>query len=73
MPAPEGPHIRTVYRPDGTMIKEPTGYGGDLCHKAAEPYWARHGGPDEVTPTAEADDPTCLEREARQETPRERA
>lgn len=64
MPAPEeGPYIRTVYKPDGSMVKEPIGYGGDLCHKAVAPYAASHGGLGDITPTAEANDPPYLERE----------
>lgn len=62
MKTPDGPHIVTVYRPDGTMVKTPVGLGGDLCHKATEPYMKRQGH-FESTPTPEADEPSYLERE----------
>ncbi len=72
MPAPDGPHIKTVYKPDGTMIKAPTGYGGQLCHEAVKPYARRHGGLGELTPTDEALERPYLETE-RSEEQRERA
>lgn len=71
MPVPDGPHIITIYKRDGSMIKQPTGYGGALCHVATEPYARRHGGLGDVVPTAEADQPPYLARET--ETEQERA
>lgn len=62
MREPDGPHIKTVYRPDGTMTKEARGFGGTVCLSATAPYARRHGGLGEITPTAEADEPSCLER-----------
>lgn len=59
---PPGPHIKTTYRPDGTMIKEPTGYGGGLCDAATRPYEEAHGGTCAKTPTPEALQPSLLER-----------
>lgn len=64
---PDKPVIVTVYRPDGTMIKQPVGFGGQLCHVAAQPYARRQGGLGDVVPTAEAQDPPYLAREAERE------
>lgn len=64
MPEPTGPHIKTIYKPDGTMIKTPVGYGGTLCHAATAPYADRHGGLGAVTPTAEALEPAYLAPDA---------
>jgi hypothetical protein len=72
MDAPQGPYIKTTYFPDGTMKTEPVGFGGELCKKATEPYAARQGGLGVSTPTAEAGDPTYLERE-RADRPRAKA
>lgn len=33
--------IITVYTPDGRKTRRPIGYGGELCHKATQPYEAR--------------------------------
>jgi len=62
MPAPDRPHIKTRYLNDGTMKKEAVGIGGKLCEVATAPYMARHGKYDS-TPTAEAQQPSYLERE----------
>lgn len=66
MPAPSGPHIKTVYKPDGSMKQEPTGYGGKLCETAAAPYMARHGGSWESVETGEAKEPSYVELEQEQ-------
>lgn len=62
MPAPNVPHIKTVYNKDGTMVKTPVGFGGSLCQTATQPYMARQGH-FTSTPTSEANEPSYLERE----------
>lgn len=57
------PHIKTTYKPDGTMTQEPKGFGGGLCHSATEPYLARQGQPVKKKATAEAGDEPYLLKE----------
>ncbi len=64
MPAPvDTPHIKTTYKTDGTMVQEPKGFGGTLCQKATQPYLWRQGF-GKSKRTAEADEPSYLERES---------
>jgi hypothetical protein len=62
MSAPNGPHIKTTYKKDGTMVQEPTGFGGKLCEIATKPYHWRQGY-GTSRPTVEADEPTMFETE----------
>lgn len=53
--------IVTRYGVDGTVTREAKGYGGTLCKKAMEPY-LRRDGQQVGTDTAEAQEPSRLER-----------
>lgn len=66
MAAPEGPHIKTTYRADGTMVQEPRGFGGETCKHATQPYLRRQGF-NVSRATAEADLPSYLATERQAE------
>lgn len=53
-------HIKTVYRVDGSIQRQPVGYGGGLCHEATKPYEKRNLGNIKKTPTDEACDPPAV-------------
>lgn len=53
-------HIETTYKTDGTLVRAPQGFGGELCHKATKPYEARQGATEKVA-TEEALAPSYLE------------
>lgn len=55
-------HITTTYKTDGTLVREPQGFGGTLCDKATQPYEARQGATEKVA-TDEAMMPSYLEVE----------
>lgn len=70
--AKERPVIVTTYKADGSYVRQPTGFGGGLCHKATDPYAVRQGGVSEKTETDEARRPPYLEVETASEHERQR-
>ena len=54
--------IKTTYLPDGSVKREPTGYGGDLCKTALAPYLKRQAGGWTSTPTDEAQLPEAQQQ-----------
>ncbi len=54
--------IETTYKKDGSLIREPKGFGGTLCHQATKPYEHRQGQTRKFD-TPEANEPSYLEVE----------
>ena len=62
MPPPANqPFIKTTYGRDGSVTREPTGFGGTLCNAATAPYDALQR-PTSSQPTAEANEPAYLQQ-----------
>ena len=57
MSIPDGPHVKTTYKVDGSLVVEPHGFGGNLCHAATQPYLEKQG-QHTTQPTDESADPT---------------
>lgn len=68
MPAPDQPHIRTVYLPDGTIKREVVGLKGDRCLEAVKPFNTHLPEGYAVTPTDEFYEDGVVEPEKDKET-----
>ena len=49
--------IHMVFKLGGKVVIMPTGYGGQLCRRATEPYERALAGKSDTLPTVEADLP----------------